>query len=468
MGIGTGVAIVGMGCRLPSGVNSPEQYWDFMLRHGDWTVEAPAERWNADLFYDADPDAPGRAYTRHGGFVTMSPWDFDAEFFGMSPNEAAVVDPQQRWALQVAWEALDDAGMASLVSGRDVGVYVGAILNDSETPRHISSAMIAMNRREESRRLSATVSDRLSHALDLRGPSLTIDTACSSSLVAIHEATLGLVRGECGVALAGGVNVMLHPEVFVSLCKDRPLSPDGRCKPFAAATDGYGRREGAGIIVLKPVEAAVRDGDRIYAVIEGSGTNHDGRATGVTVPNRRAQHDLALRVCAQAGLTPDQIGYLEAHGTGTAAGDAIELAALGEAYGRAESRSHPLLVGSVKAAIGRLEAAAGVAGVMKAALALHHRTIPPQPRLDILNPAIPFAELNVEVVTTTTAFPTSAGPAIAAVNGFGHSGTNAHVILTQAPQPALPATGVCCDLVSSRVEPWPCLVSKRSEGREIA
>ena len=442
MGIGTGVAIVGMGCRLPGDVNNPNQYWDFMLRRGDGIVEVPAERWNADLFYDADPDAPGRPYTRHGGFVTMSPWDFDAELFGMSPNEAAVMDPEQRWALQVAWEALDDAGMAGLVSGRDVGVYVGATMNDSETPRHVSSAVIAMNRREESHRFPATVSDRLSHALDLRGPSLTIDTACSSSLVAIHEATLALVRRECGVALAGGVNVMLHPEESVSLSKDGLLSPDGRCKPFDAAADGYGRGEGAGIIVLKPVEAAVRDGDRIYAVIEGSGTNHDGSATGLTVPNRRAQHDLALRVCAQAGLTPDQIGYLEAHCTGTAVGDAIELAALGEAYGRAESRSHALLVGSVKAAIGHLEAAAGVAGVMKAALALHHRTIPPQPRLDILNPAIPFAELNVEVVTTTTAFPTSAGPAIAAVNGFGHSGTNAHVILTQAPQPALPATGV--------------------------
>lgn len=457
MGIGAGVAVVGIGCRLPGGVNSQNQYWDFMLRHDDGIVEVPAERWNAELVCDADPDAPGRAHTRHGGFVTMSQWDFGLP--GIPPGEAAVMDPKERLALRVAWEALDDAGMAGVLSGRDVGVYVGAITNDNETPPHVSSAMIAMNRREKRHRFSATVADRLSRALNLRGPTLTIDTACASSLVAIHEATLALVRGECGVALAGGVDVMLHPEVFAGV---------SRCKPAAAPAEGYGCGEGAGMIVLKPVEAAVRDGDRIYAVIEGSGTTHDGRATGVTAPNRRAQHDLALRVCAQAGLTPGQIGYVEAHGTGAALGDAIELAALGEAYGRAESRSHVLLVGSVRAAIGHLEAAAGVAGVMKAALALHHRTIPPQPKLDILNPALPFAELNVEVVTTTTAFPTSGGPAIAAVNGFGHSGTNAHVILTQAPQSDLPATAVCCDLVSRQVESWPWLVSRRSERRRIA
>ena len=256
MGIGAGVAIVGMGCRLPGGVYTPNQYWDFMLRRGDGIVEVPAERWNVDLFYDADPDAPGRAYTRHGGFVTMSPWDFDAEFFGISPREAEVMDPQQRWVLEVAWEALDDAGMAGRVSGRDIGVYVGGFMSDNLVRRHLPSARRAVDSRTATSGSLAMVSNRLSHALDLRGPSMTIDTACSSSLVAIHEATQAIVRGECEVALAGGVNVMVHPEVFVTMCKGRFLSPDGRCKSFDAAADGYGRGEGAGIIVLKPVEAA--------------------------------------------------------------------------------------------------------------------------------------------------------------------------------------------------------------------
>ena len=438
MGIGAGVAIVGMGCRLPGGVYTPNQYWDFMLRRGDGIVEVPAERWNVDLFYDADPDAPGRAYTRHGGFVTTSPWDFDAEFFGISPREAEVMDPQQRWVLEVAWEALDDAGMAGRVSGRDVGVYVGGFMSDNLVRRHLPSARRAVDSRTATSGSLAMVSNRLSHALDLRGPSMTIDTACSSSLVAIHEATQAIAHGECEVALAGGVNVMVHPEVFVTMCKGGFLSPDGRSKSFDAAADGYGRGEGAGIIVLKPVEAAVHDGDRIYAVIEGTGANQDGRTMGITVPNGTAQRDLALRVCAQTGLSPDQVGYVEAHGTGTAVGDPIEVTALGEAYGRAGSRSRPLLIGSVKAAIGHLEAAAGVAGVIKAALAVHHSTIPPQARLDTLNPAIPFGDLNIEVATAVTAFPGAPGQAVAAVNGFGYGGTNAHVILTQAPQPVPP------------------------------
>ena len=434
MGIGAGVAIVGIGCRFPGGVFTPDQYWNFMLQRGDAVIEIPQDRWNVDLFYDADPDAPGRAYTRHGGFVTLSPWDFDAEFFGISPREAEVMDPQQRWVLEVAWEALDDAGMSGAVSGRNVGVYVGGFMSDNQIRRHLPSARRAVSNYTGTSSSLAMVSNRLSHALDLRGPSMTIDTACSSSLVAIHQATQAVVRGECDVALAGGVNVMIHPEVFVTMCKGKFLAPDGRCKSFDAAADGYGRGEGAGMIVLKPVDAALRDRDRIYAVIAGSGANQDGHTMGITVPNGAAQRDLARRVCGQAGLTPHQIGYVEAHGTGTAVGDPIEVTALGEAYGRDESRTQPLLIGSVKASIGHLEAASGVAGVIKAALAVHHRTIPPQVGLDTLNPAIPFSELNVEVVTDTTPFPAHSGPAIAAVNGFGYGGTNAHVILAEPPE----------------------------------
>ncbi|GAB2999405.1 type I polyketide synthase [Mycobacterium bourgelatii] len=438
MDTGQGVAIVGMGCRFPGGVFAPDQYWDFMLRRGDGIVEVPRERWNIDLFYDPDPAAPGRAYTRRGGFVTRSPWDFDAEFFGISPREAEVMDPQQSWLLEVAWEALDDAGLAGVAPGRDVGVYIGGFMCDNQVRRAMPSARRAISHFTATGGSQAMLSNRLSHALDLRGPSMTIDTACSSSLVAIHEATQAISRGECEFALAGGVSVMLHPEVFVSMCKGKFLARDGRSKAFDAAADGYGRGEGAGMLVLKSVEAALRDRDRIYAVIAGSGVNQDGRTLGITVPNRVAQRDLAQAVCAKANLAPHEIGYVEAHGTGTPVGDPIEVTALSEAYGLAEQRTGALLVGSVKPSIGHLEAAAGVAGVIKAALAIRHRTIPAQGWLENLNPAIPFDDLNIEVVTQTTAFPTPSGRAIAAVNGFGYGGTNGHVILAQAPD--VPAT----------------------------
>lgn len=440
MDLGAGVAIVGMGCRFPGGVYSPADYWDFMLRRGDGIVEMPAERWNTDLFYDPDPDAPGRSYTRHGGFVVMSPWDFDAEFFGISPREAEVMDPQQRWALEVASEALDDAGIAGRVAGRDVGVYLGGFMSDAQIRRHMPSARRAINSHTSTGATLAMVSNRVSHALDLRGPSMTIDTACSSSLVAIHQATRAVTGGECDVAIAGGVNVMIHPEVFVTMCKGRFLARDGRCKPFEAAADGYGRGEGAGMIVLKKVGAALRDGDRIYAVIAGTGVNQDGRTPGITVPNGVAQRDLARAVCASAGLEPHDITYVEAHGTGTPVGDPIELTALGAAYGRVDGRSRPLPVGSVKAAIGHLEAAAGVAGVIKAALAVHHRIAPPQSRFVAPNPAIPFADLNIEVVAEATPIGDGGGRVVAAVNAFGYGGTNAHAILVEAPDaPATPA-----------------------------
>ncbi|WP_018602447.1 type I polyketide synthase [Mycobacterium sp. 155] len=440
MDIGQGVAIVGIGCWFPGGVFTPDQYWDFMMRRGDGIVEVPGERWNTDLYYDPDPAAPGRAYTRHGGFVTRSPWDFDAEFFGISPREAEVMDPQQRWVLEVAWEALDDAGLAGVAPGSDAGVYIGGFMSDNQIRRCMSSARRAISHFTATGASQAMLSNRLSHALDLRGPSMTIDTACSSSMVAIHEATQAISRGECEIALAGGVNVMIHPELFVSMCKGKFLARDGRSKSFDAAADGYGRGEGAGMLVLKSIDAALRDRDRIYAVIAGSGANQDGHTMGITVPNGAAQRDLALAVCEKANLAPHEIGYVEAHGTGTPVGDPIEVTALGEAYGLAELRTGPLLVGSVKPSIGHLEAAAGVAGVIKAALAIRHRTIPPQAWLENLNPAIPFSDLNIEVVTQAKAFPTPSGRAFAAVNGFGYGGTNGHVILAQAPGMPTPAT----------------------------
>ncbi|MET9618969.1 type I polyketide synthase [Kitasatospora indigofera] len=440
----SGIAVVGMGCRLPGGVHGPREYWDFLLRKGDGIVEVPADRWDLDLFYDADVDAPGRMYTRRGGFLADSVWEFDADFFGISRREASVMDPQQRLVLEVAWEALDDAGMAGRVPGGDTGVYIGGFMSDNQVRRHMPQGRLGIDAHTSTSGTFTMLSNRLSYVLDLHGPSMTIDTACSSSLVAVHEAVQSLLRGECGTALAGGVNVMLHPETFVSMCKGRFLSRDGRSKVFDASADGYARGEGAGVVVLKPVEAAVRDGDRIYAVLLGTGANQDGRTPGITVPNGRAQAGLARQVCERAGVKPSDIGYLEAHGTGTSIGDPVEMAAMGGALGAVAGRRSPLVVGSVKAAIGHLEAAAGIAGVIKAALTVHHRTMVPQAWLQNLNPAIPFADLGLRVATEIEPFPVDVD-AYAAVNGFGYGGTNAHAILGQAPlravMPAPPAAG---------------------------
>ena len=426
----TDVAIVGMGCRFPGGAHSPEEYWSLLTERVDGMIEVPADRWDVDRFYDADPDAPGRMYVRKGGFLRQSVWDFDPEPFGISPREASHMDPQQRLMLEVTWEALDDAGAAGRVAGRDVGVYVGAFMADSQLLRHMPAARTSINSHTPTSATFTMLSNRLSYVLDLRGPSMTIDTACSSSMVAIHEAVQSLTRGECELALAGGVNVMLHPETTISMCKGRLLAPDGRCKSFDAAADGYARGEGAGVLVLKPLAAALRDRDRVYCVIRGTGTNQDGRTSGITVPNAGAQAELARRVCAAAGLDPAQIGFVEAHGTGTAVGDPLEMSALAEAFGRVAGRSQPLVVGSVKSGIGHLEAAAGVAGVMKAALTVHHRTIAPQAWLGELNPDIPFAEYNLRVPTAIEPFP---GEPVVAANGFGYGGSNAHVVMGAAP-----------------------------------
>jgi acyl transferase domain-containing protein/threonine dehydrogenase-like Zn-dependent dehydrogenase/acyl carrier protein len=428
-----------MGCRFPGGIHNATELWDFLMAKGDGMIEVPADRWNLDRFYSPDPDAPGRMYTRRGGFLTDSLWEFDSEYFGISPREAAIMDPQQRLLLETAVEALDDAGLAGQVAGRAVGVYMGGFMADNQAARHMGPARTAISSHTATSGTHTMLSNRLSFALDLTGPSMTIDTACSSSLVAIHEATQAVIRGEAELALAGGVNAMLRPETFISMCKGRFLAPDGRCKTFDAAADGYARGEGAGIIVLKPMDAAQADRDRIYAVIRASGTNQDGRTSGITVPNPVAQAHLARRVIAQSGIDPADIGFVEAHGTGTAVGDPLEMEALGQVFGTAPGRRTALVVGSIKASIGHTEAAAGVASVMKAALITRHRTIPPQGWLRELNPAIAWQELNIRVPVEAEPFPAQYEQASVAVNGFGYGGSNAHVVLQQAPAPVLPA-----------------------------
>lgn len=433
------VAIVGIGCRFPGKVRGPGELWEFLLAHGDGIIEVPADRFSLDRYYDPDPDMPGRMYVRSAGFLQDSLWDFDPEFFGISPREASIMDPQQRLLLEVTQEAMDDAGVSGRVAGRPVGVYVGGFTADNLVLRHLPNTVTAVNSHTATAGTLTMLSNRISFVYDLRGPSMTIDTACSSSLVALHEATQAIARGAIELALVGGVNAMLTPEVFVGMCKGRFLAEDGHCKTFDAAADGYARGEGAGVLVLKPLADATRDQDRIYAVIRATGVNQDGRTSGITVPNPEAQADLIRRVTTESGLRPEQIGYVEAHGTGTAVGDPLEMAALGETLGRVEDRATDLVVGSIKNSIGHLEAAAGVASMIKAALTLHHRQLAPQARLNRLNPAIPFDEYRLRVITEAEPFPADYPTPAASVNGFGYGGTNAHAVLVAAPEPAPPA-----------------------------
>ncbi|WAC90180.1 type I polyketide synthase [Mycobacterium sp. Aquia_213] len=428
-----GVAIVGIGCRFPGGVHDAESYWNFLLDKGDGVVDIPADRWNVDKYYDPDPDAPGRMYTRRGGFLTDSLWDFDPEFFGISPREASIMDVQQRLLLEVSWEALDDAGLAACVSGRPVGVYIGAFTADNAIKRCGMAARMDISGHTAMSYTFTLLSNRISYVLDLQGPSMTIDTACSSSLVAFHQATQAVLTGECDLALAGGVNSITQPEAYVSMSKGRFLSPDGRSKAFDASADGYGRGEGAGVVVLKRLDVAQRDGDRIYAVVRGTGVNQDGKTAAIPVPNPIAQENLARRVCADAGVEPHDVAYVEAHGTGTPVGDPLEVSALGKVYGNIPGRQEPLAVGSVKASIGHLEAAAGIAGVIKTALTLHHRAIAPQGWLENPNPDIPFDDLNISIPTEVQRIRDGRDKVFAAVNSFGYGGTNAHAVLAAAP-----------------------------------
>lgn len=432
------VAIVGIGCRLPGNVHGPDELWDFLLARGDGITEVPPDRWSLDRRYDPDPDMPGRIYTRSAGFLQDSLWDFDPEFFGISAREALTMDPQQRLLLEVAQEAMDDAGVCGRVAGRPVGVYVGGFTVDNLIIRHYPTSRSDITSHTATAGTFTMLSNRISFVYDLRGPSMTIDTACSSSLVALHEATQAIARGEIELALVGGVNAMLIPETFIGMCKSRLLAEDGHCKTFDAAADGYARGEGAGVLVLKPLADATRDHDRIYAVIAGTGVNQDGHTSGITVPNPEAQADLIRRVLSESGLRPEQIGYVEAHGTGTAVGDPLEMAALGATLGAVEGRTTDLVVGSIKNSIGHLEAAAGVAGVIKAALTLHRRQLAPQASLNQLNPAIPFAEHRLRVITEAESFPADYSVPAASVNSFGYGGTNAHAVLVEAPKPVCP------------------------------
>jgi myxalamid-type polyketide synthase MxaB len=420
------VAVVGMACRFPGGTN-PDEFWDFLARGGDAIREIPAERWDVDAYYDPDPDARGKMYTRNGGFIP----DFDqfsAAFFGISPREAQFLDPQQRQLLEVHWEALENAGIVpERLATQQVGVFVGIGTTDYGDLQAARGPMGA-DAYHGTGGSHAAAAGRLSYLLGVRGPSLAVDTACSASLVTVHLAMMSLRSGESDLALASGVNLNFAPEVFVSLCKARMLSPDGRCKVFDASANGYVRGEGCGVLVLKRLSDAVAAGDNILALLRGSATNHNGRSSGLTVPSGPAQQEVIRTALSNAGVDLSEIAYVEAHGTGTAVGDPIEAGALGAVFA---GRSAPLLVGSVKTNCGHLEWAAGVCGLIKVILSMDRGVIPPHLHLRQPNPLIPWDKLPIRIVTEPTPWPV--GKRIAGVSSFGFGGTNAHVIVEQAP-----------------------------------
>lgn len=429
------IAVTGMGCRFPGGSENPSAFWDLLAKGQDGIVDVPSDRWDIRKHYDPDPAKPGKMYVRRGGFLQNPIDQFDAMFFGISPREATCLDPQQRVLLEVAWEAMEDAGLDTYqLAGSDTGVYVGAFMLDNQITQMSPANRNGIGPHTALGSTMTILSNRLSFVFDFRGPSVSMDTACSSSLVAMHYACQGLWRDECSLALVGGVNIMHRPENPIAMCKGQFLSSDGRCKSFDERADGYGRGEGAGVIVLKRFSAAMQDGDHVYAVIRGTGVNQDGHTSAITVPNPDAQSSLIRKVCHQAQVDPQQICYFEAHGTGTPVGDPIEAQALGQAVGKGRDPNNPCIVGSVKANIGHLEAASGVAGTIKACLSLQHKQIPPIANLKTPNPKIPFEQLGLKLPRTLQPMPNGHGPRIVGVNSFGYGGTNAHILLQEAPE----------------------------------
>ncbi|CKM24701.1 phenolpthiocerol synthesis type-I polyketide synthase PPSB [Mycobacterium tuberculosis] len=423
------VAVVGIGCRFPGDVDGPESFWDFLVAGRNAISTVPADRWDAEAFYHPDPLTPGRMTTKWGGFVPDVA-GFDAEFFGITPREAAAMDPQQRMLLEVAWEALEHAGIPpDSLGGTRTAVMMGVYFNEYQSmlaasPQNVDAYSGTGNAH------SITVG-RISYLLGLRGPAVAVDTACSSSLVAVHLACQSLRLRETDLALAGGVSITLRPETQIAISAWGLLSPQGRCAAFDAAADGFVRGEGAGVVVLKRLTDAVRDGDQVLAVVRGSAVNQDGRSNGVTAPNTAAQCDVIADALRSGDVAPDSVNYVEAHGTGTVLGDPIEFEALAATYGHG---GDACALGAVKTNIGHLEAAAGVAGFIKATLAVQRATIPPNLHFSQWNPAIDAASTRFFVPTQNSPWPTAEGPRRAAVSSFGLGGTNAHVIIEQGSE----------------------------------
>jgi acyl transferase domain-containing protein/acyl carrier protein len=432
------IAVISMACRFPGGGHTPESFWNVLEQGVDTVMEVPSDRWDVDAYYDANPESPGKMYMRQGGFLDEVD-SFDPHFFGISPREAEGIDPQQRLLLEVSWEALERAGLApDRLLNSQTGVFVGFM--------NFDYAQLQVARIDVTQEADAYIgtgsglsfpAGRLSYTLGLQGPSMAVATACSSSLVSLHLACQSLRAGECDLALAGGVNLILTPHSNIILSRMKALAPDGRCKTFSAAANGYGRGEGCGMVVLKRLSDALDNNDPILAVIRGSAVNHDGPSGGLTVPNGPAQEKLLRQAIAAAGVTPGDISYIEAHGTGTPLGDPLEIGALVKAMAADRPASEPLMVGSVKTNIGHLEAAAGIAGFIKVLLALQHQKIPPHLHVDELNPHIPWQDIPLAVPTEVMPWSPAGngnGRRLAGISSFGLSGINAHIIVEEAPE----------------------------------
>ncbi|WP_460444049.1 acyltransferase domain-containing protein, partial [Amycolatopsis cihanbeyliensis] len=421
------VAVVGMGCRLPGGIDSPAALWEGLLSGTDAVGPVPEDRWDVESWFDEDSGTPGKTTTRRGGFLDDVA-GFDAAFFRIAPAEADRMDPQQRVALEVAWSALEDAGVPpDRLAGSSTGVFLGAMWQEYHLATGADPA--AIGSQSAVGWDTSIVPARISYALGLRGPVMSVGTACSSSLSALHLAAHSLRRGESDLALAGGVSLMLHPHTTVAMTKFGGLNPEGQCRAFDADAAGYVRGEGCGVVVLRRLADALREGDRIYAVLRGSAVNNDGASNGLTAPNPRAQVEVLRSAWHEAAVPPRQVSYVEAHGAGTPLGDGIEAGALGEVF--APDRTEPLRIGSVKTNFGHLEPAAGVLGVLKTALSLHHGELPASLHCERPNPDIDFAGQRLAVVTAREGWPE--GPRYAGVSGFGFGGTNVHLALEQAP-----------------------------------
>jgi acyl transferase domain-containing protein/acyl carrier protein len=428
----SGFAIVGYAARFP-GAADTDEFWDVLRQGRDAVSEVPEDRWDVEEFFDPDPGAPGKVVTRRAGFVE-DVTGFDAPFFGMSTREVRFLDPQHRLLLETAWRAVEHSGTApTALANTNTGVFIGLSTHDY---LGMASAELTYGEIEAYMAIGTSASaaaGRISYRLGLQGPAVAVDTACSSSLVAIHQACQALRLGECDLALAGGANVLISPATMITFSHAQMLAPDGRCKTFDAAADGYVRGEGCGVIVVKRLEDAIRDGDRIRAVIRGSAINQDGASGGLTVPNGVAQQRVIAEALKRAGVAADDVEYLEAHGTGTSLGDPIEVQAAGAVLGAGREASRPLLMGSVKTNIGHLEAAAGIAGVIKVILSLEHELLPQHLHFRNPSPHIPWDRLAVQVVKEATAWERNGRPRVAGVSSFGFAGTNAHVILEEAP-----------------------------------
>jgi acyl transferase domain-containing protein/NADPH:quinone reductase-like Zn-dependent oxidoreductase/NADP-dependent 3-hydroxy acid dehydrogenase YdfG/acyl carrier protein/surfactin synthase thioesterase subunit len=425
------IAVVGLSCRFPGAPNA-EAYWRLLRDGVDAISEVPPERWSIDALYDRDAAAPGKMSTRWGGFLAAVD-QFDAAFFGISPREAARMDPQQRLMLELSWEALENARIAPKgLRGSPTGVFFGAMWMEYG---RLLAAPTSISQHTATGLDLSIISGRVSYSLGLRGPSLTVNTACSSSLVAVHLAKQSLLDGESRVALAGGVNLILSPESTITMSKFGAMAADGRSKAFDAGANGYVRGEGGGVVVLKRLSDALADGDRIYCVIRGSAVNNDGFSNGLTAPSPQAQQSVIRAACLDAGVAPDRVQYVEAHGTGTILGDPIEAGALGAALGVGRAPERRLRIGSVKTNIGHLEAAAGIAGLLKVVVSLQHGVLPPSLHYNEPSPHIPLQELGLRVQSKLESWTPEEGRRLAGVSSFGFSGTNAHVVVEALARP---------------------------------